>query len=194
MINRVLAGLFIVFAMAGSAAAGPLQDGDAAYKRGDYATALKLWRPFAEQGDAISQYGLGVLYLGGHGVPQDDIEAAKWFRLAAEQGNAGGEAILGSMYSGGQGAAQDYAAAVKWSRLAADQGDAGGQFNLGVAYAKGEGVPQDYVEAHMWLNLPAGQGVKDAAKSRDIVAAKMTPDQIAEAQRMAREWKPTPAQ
>jgi TPR repeat protein len=57
-------------------------------------------------------------------------------------------------------------------------------------YAHGLGVPQDYVEAHMWLNLSAAQGDREAKKYRDWLAEKMTPSQIAEAQRLAREWKP----
>ena len=76
--------------------------------------------------------------------------------------------------------------------LAAEQGDAHGQSNLGLSYAKGEGVPQDYILAHMWFNLAAAQGNANAIKGRDMVAGAMTPAQIAEAQRLAREWKPKP--
>ena len=99
------------------------------------------------------------------------------------------------MYVGGQGVRQDYAQAVVWLRKAAEQGNALGQVNLGTMYDHGHGVPQDYVQAHMWYNLGASHA-EDAAiremavKNRDEVAAKMTPDQIAEAQRMASEWKP----
>ena len=64
------------------------------------------------------------------------------------------------------------------------------QFSLGVMYSKGRGVPQDYVQAHMWVNLAAAQGIEDARELRDILAELMTPAQIAEAQRLAREWKP----
>ena len=88
------------------------------------------------------------------------------------------------------GVPQDYAEALKWYRLAADQGHASAQCNLGVMYANGEGVPQDYVRAHMWFNLSAAQGDQDAAKNRDDVAKRMTPAQIAEAQKLAREWQP----
>ena len=72
----------------GGAAAGPFEDGVAAYKRGDYATALRLLRPLAAQGNAAAQYLLGLMYGRGDGVPQDDAEAVKWYRLAAEQGLA----------------------------------------------------------------------------------------------------------
>ena len=94
------------------------------------------------------------------------------------------------MYANGQGVPQDYAAAVSWYRKAAEQGYAAAQFNLGVMYDKGQGVPQDYVQAHKWWNLAAANGDADAIKSRDIVAKKMTPAQIAEVQKLAREWKP----
>ena len=85
----------------------------------------------------------------------------------------------------------DYVQASKWYRLAADQGNAYAQGGLGVMYAKGEGVPQDYVLAHMWLNLAAAQGQAEAVKNRDLAASKMTRDQLAEAQRLARDWKPS---
>ena len=91
---------------------------------------------------------------------------------------------------------EDDAAAVRWYRLAAEQGDTSAQFNLGVMYADGQGVPQDCGEAHMWLNLAAAQSSGENRDSRvttrDAVAALMTAEQIAEAQRRAREWTPTP--
>jgi TPR repeat protein len=81
--------------------------------------------------------------------------------------------------------------AVSWYRKAAEQGEASGQYNLGIMYRTGRGVPQDYVQAHMWFNLAASHTypVDDAVADRDLVAARMTPLQIAEAQRLAREWK-----
>ena len=129
-------------------------EGVAAYKRGDYATALREWRPLAKQGNAIAQSNLGFMYGKGLGVTQDYAEAVKWFRKAAEQG------------------------------------DTGGQYNLGGMYYNGHGVPQDYVQAHMWYNLVASQDGKAAAKLRDMVAERMTPAQISEAQKLAREWRP----
>ena len=79
---------------------------------------------------------------------------------------------------------------MKWYRLAADQGNASAQINLGLMHAKGEGVPQNYIQAHMWLNLAGARGDEEARKARDIVKDKMTPEQIAEAQRLASVWKP----
>jgi TPR repeat protein len=85
---------------------------------------------------------------------------------------------------------KDYAAALWIFRPLAEQGNASAQNNLGVMYAIGNGIPQDYVEAHKWANLAAAQGNKVAEKFMDSIAARMTPAQIAEAQRLAREWKP----
>jgi TPR repeat protein len=101
------------------------------------------------------------------------------------------------MYAKGQGVPQDHAEAVKWFRKAADQGVAQAQSYLGAMYAKGQGVPQDYVEAYKWFDLAAARFAASDAVLRDGVisdrqriAADMTPAQVAEAQRLAREWKP----
>ena len=167
---------------------GPYEDGFAAYERNDYATALKFWRPLAEQGDAEAQFSLGGMYADGRGVSQDNAKAMIWRRKAAEQGHAAAQALLGGLYDHGLGVSEDDVEAAKWYRLAAEQGDAEAQSNLGNMYVNGEGVPQDYVLAHLWFNLAAAQGGESARENRDIAAKRMTPDQFAEAQRMAREW------
>ena len=109
-------------------------------------------------------------------------------RHAAEQGDADAQFSRGLMYEYGLGVPQDDAEAVRWFRLAAEQGNASAQYNLGLRYAAGLGVPQDYVSAHMWLNLATATGDENARKAREIVAASMTREQIAEAQARAREW------
>jgi hypothetical protein len=164
------------------------QAGKDAYDQGDYATAFKEMRPLAEQGDAAAQFNLGILYDNGYGVPQDDQEAVRWWRLAAGQGNAAAQFNLGVMYEQGQGVPQDVAEAVRWYRLAAVQGHATAQFNLGILYGKGQGVLQDYIQAHMWASLAAAQNQERATKLRAALANDMTPEQIAEAQRLAGEW------
>jgi TPR repeat protein len=118
--------------------------------RVNYAKSLRLSRPLAELGDPRAQSILGLLYLHGRGVPQDDLGAAYWFRLAAEQGDAHAQFNIGLVYAEGRGMPQDYAEAARWYRLAADRSHAQAQYNLALAYAKGEGVSQDYVSAHMW--------------------------------------------
>lgn len=177
------------------ALAGPLEDGAAAYERKDYATALRLWRPLAGQGHARAQFHLGGMYDIGQGVPQDDAQAVAWYRKAADQGLAETQFNLGTMYAKGEGVPQDYAQAVAWYRKTADQGHADAQNNLGFMYGAGQGVPQDFVQAYLWSNLaaaalPDGDDRKRAVNGRDMVAARMTPAQLAEAQRLAREWKP----
>jgi len=167
-----------------------IDEAGAAYEAGDYATALIKFRPLAEQGMAEAQEVLGFMYAEGKGGPQDYAEAAKWYRKAAEQGVADSQTFLGFMYAIGNGVPQDYAEAAKWYRKAAEQGNAGGQFFLGFLYHGGEGVPQDYVEAFMWVNLAAAQGNQTAKMLLDAVTMQMTPAQIAEAQKLAREWKP----
>jgi TPR repeat protein len=116
-LKHVAAAIILVLGFAASAAAGPLEDADAALKRRDYATAVRLNRPLAEQGNANAQY------------------------------------------------------------------------NLGTFYDNGLGVPQDKVRAYMWFSLSAAQGREGAAALRDLIARRMTPAQIAEAQKLAREWK-----
>ncbi len=120
----------------------------------------------------------------------DYATALREFRVLAEQGHVNAQFNLGIMYAYSQGVPQDYAEAVKWYRMAAEQGDANAQNNLGVMYHMAWGVPQDYVQAHMWYNHAGAQGQKLATENRDIVAQLMTSAQIAEAQKLAREWKP----
>ena len=119
---------------------------------------------------------------------------AKSLRKLAGRGDAEAQSRLGYMYYQGQGVPQDYAEALKWYRLAAAQGYARAQYSLGYMYANGEGVPQDHVQAHKWLTLATitftDKPERDEAiKARNSVAAQMTPAQIAEAQKLAREWK-----
>jgi TPR repeat protein len=117
MLARILAPvLALLLSLAAPASAGPYEDASTAYVKGDYATALRLWRPLAEQGVEGAQYGLGLMY------------------------------------------------------------------------DKGRGVSQDFVYAHMWFDLSAAQGNGSALTSRDTAARRMSPAQVAEAQKLAREW------
>ena len=151
--------------------------------------AVKWFRKAAEQGDADAQFLLGLTYEIEGSPIKDYKEAVKWFRKAAEQGNADAHYYLGRSYYDGKGVVQDYKEAVKWYQKAAEQNHVGAQSGLGWMYYKGEGVPQDYVTAHVWYNL-AGAGNETVRELRDSIAKNMTPVQIAEAQRLAREWKP----
>ena len=140
------------------------------------------------------------MYDYGEGVLQDYAEAVKWFLRAAKRGHADAQNNLGLMYDYGEGVPQDYAEAVKWYRRAAEQGYALAQSNLGFMYEDGTGVPQDYVPAHMWFNLAASRFLATEKESREIaqqgrdrVAQLLSPEALARAQRMAREWRPVEA-
>jgi TonB family protein len=107
-------------AISSGAAAADIDEGQSAYDRGDYAAAMRLWRPLAEQGSARAQNNLGVLYENGKGVPEDVVEAVRWYRLAAEQGYAGAQNNLGLIYAIGRGGVrQDPLRAYMWFSLAA---------------------------------------------------------------------------
>jgi len=162
----------------------------------DYAEAVRWWRKAADAGNADAQYNLGLAYLNEE-VGDDYGEPVLWFRKAAEQGHAEALFTLGWMYDSCFGVPRDYAEAVRWYRKAADQGFAGAQHNLGRMYYNGFGVPQDYVQAYMWASLAASVSTEDDRKkyssARDAIAARMTPGQVADAQRLTREWRPTSA-
>ena len=185
--HALLVVTFLFLGMGQGVVYGDSQAGFDAANRGDFATALREWKPLAEAGDANAQYNLGVMYSKGEGVLQDYKEAVKWYLLAAEQGDANAQFNLGVMYRKGEGVLQDDKEAAKWYLLAAEQGYASAQYNLGLMYAKGEGVLQDDVKAHMWWNIAASLGGHEtAAENRGIIEKRMTPSQREKAQEMAR--------
>lgn len=166
----------------------------AAYQKHDYAYALRLARPMADQGDRRAQSLMGLIYFNGDGVQRNGHEAMEWYRRAADQGDAEAQLKIGDMYFEGRAVAQDYSEAERWYHLAADQGSAAAQYNLGILYAKGEGVPLDNVLAHMWFNLAAVHFTSRLSRDRAIalrgtIARKLSPAEIARAQEMAREWQ-----
>jgi uncharacterized protein len=142
----------------------------------------------ARRGEGGSQMWLGTGYEQGWFGKPNFHEALKWFRKAAAQGDADAQNALGQMNQDGEGVQQNYVEAARWYRMAAehvpDLGGAGqGRNNLGLLYLNGNGVPKDYVQAYMWFKLtPDETNLCDAE-------AQMTAAQIAEAERMAAEWK-----
>ena len=152
--------------------------------------AVEWYRKAAQQDHAIAQFNLGARYATGKGVVQNYEETIKWYEKAIEQGPAGDQAILGVRYVNGAGIAQDYGKALKCFRKAVEQGNTIAQLYLGSMYEYGTGVDQNYVTAYMWYHRAGTLGIEGALEERDRIAEKMTSDQIAEAQRLAREWKP----
>jgi TPR repeat protein len=127
------------------------KEGSAAYSRGDYSEALRLFRIAADQGHADAQNTLGRIYSNGVATPTDYVEAAKWFRRSAEGG------------------------------------DIDSQYCLGCCYDEGKGVPKDVVLAYMWLSLAARTGHFRSVDWLPKVAKRMTPVQIAEAEKLVRD-------
>ncbi|BBP01945.1 tetratricopeptide repeat protein [Sulfuriferula nivalis] len=137
-------------------------DGFLAYSKGDYASALKEWTPLAAQGDALAQFGMGLLYKHGRGVTKDNQQAADLYRKAAQQDIPAAQNNLGLMYANGEGVTQDLQQAAIWYRKAADHHVAQAQYSLGMLYANGTGVTQDYQQAASWLRLAVDQSYAPA--------------------------------
>ena len=156
----------------------------------DEAEAAKWYRKAAEQNHAEAQYNLGVCYGKGQGVAADAAAAVKWYLKAAQQNIAQAQVNLGVSYANGQGVAADETEAAKWYRKAAERSDATAQYNLGLCYAKGQGVAKDEVQAYKWMLLAAGQGDEGARKLMTPLEDRMTREQIAEGQKLARNFKP----
>ena len=123
--TRNLVSIFLLLLLTlHSVLAADFKKGLDAAKKGNFETALKEWRPLAEQGDSYAQYKLGLMYDYGEGVIEDDTQAVYWFRKAAEQGHTKGQYSIGYMYASGRGIAKDDTQAVYWFRKAAEQGEA----------------------------------------------------------------------
>ncbi len=126
----IAVGVCVAVTVGSSSVVAGFDEGVAAYERGDYATALKEWKPLAERGDIRAQSSLGEMYLMGTGVPQDYETAIKWYKLAAERGDALAQINLGLMYALGQGTLQDYTRTHMWWNIAASQGHKSARNNL----------------------------------------------------------------
>jgi TPR repeat protein len=148
--------------------AADFQTGLAAYNRGDFAAALQEWQPLAEQGDANSQYNLGLLYARGEGVPQDYQKAIGWYQKAAEQGVPAAEYNLGVMYANGQGVPANPQEASKWFLKAAQEGVSGAETGLATIYSE-SGAFKNYDEAAKWYRTAADQGIASAAFSLGVM-------------------------
>lgn len=163
--------------------------------QGEYKDAIEALQPLAESGDAMAQYGLGVLYrTGGKDMPADGNQAIAWFTKAADQGQAGAMRELAKMYElGVAGVARDSATANRWYDKAANRGDAQAQMGLGLKYAAGAGVPKDLVTACTWVTL-ADRGIffdnedanhAEAKKAKATLVAQMSPTEVSMAEKRA---------
>ncbi len=178
--------VFIIYILVGCANTH-YQKGRDAFDRGDYDAAIKVFRSLAEKNDPRGQYALAIMYDMGEGVPQSSEEALKYYRHAAEQGYADAQNNLGVMYDQGEGVSVDYEEAMKWYLLAAEQGNKDAPNNIGVMHMIGLGVPRDFVRAHKWFTI-AGTKDFEAKSNKKFTERRLTPEQIAESERLAGEW------
>jgi hypothetical protein len=162
--------------------------GQDAYNSGDYQAAIAEWQPLAEAGHADGQFGMGLLYANGFGVPLDDEQALKWYLLAAAQSHAEAQCNSAVMSANGWGVPQSDDEAFKWYSRAAEQGVTPAQLGLARMYVGGFGVAKDNVQAHKWFAIAAELGDYNAASKRDSLAEKMSADEMAEASRLANSW------
>lgn len=157
--GRLIVGMVLMFAAMRAATAGPLEDAETAYLRGDRATTLRILQAHVKRETRQSQSMLGTLFPPCRDVSADYVEVVALFRAGAELGDSRAQFNLGNAYFFGNGVPKDDTEAVKWYRLAAEQGEAGAQRNLGYMYENGKGVPRDNVQALLWLSrASSGEG------------------------------------
>ncbi len=160
----------------------------------DFDHSIKFWRAAAAAGSANAQGALAQTLFAGDGAPKDAVEAVRWAREGAGRGNALAQFVLAQAHLRGEGGVQrNVGEFLRWTRRAAAQGNRPAMEALAVSYHTGTGVPQDFIQAHMWANLAAALGSARAVKLLDELTAKMTSEQIAEAQKAASRWRPVSA-
>lgn len=188
MLDRRGIAALLVLTLAPVVWADNFQKGLDAYSSADYEAAFAIWQPLAESGDAGSQYGLGMMYGNGFGVTMDDALALKWYGSASEHGHSGAQCNLAVMYQNGWGVAPDEAEAVRLYTLAANQGVGNAMSALGRHFSMDFSEAYDPVMAYKWLSLAALLNEMDANVKRDLIADKMTPEQLAEGNALKDAW------
>ncbi len=143
-----------------SARENTLKKGFYFFDQDKYSEAYKILKPLAEEGEAMAQNILGVLYEFGKGVSKDDKQSFIWFQKAAKQDLPSAQYSLGHMYEYGRGVKQDYKEAFGWYLKAANQDLANAKYAIGLMYGKGKGLQRDLKQAVIWLEKAAAQGHK----------------------------------
>jgi len=195
-LRSIISGIALALILTGPAFAGPTEDAEAAYaadQKGDFATAMRLYQSAAAGGNAYGMYSVGLMYFDGKGVPRSYVNAMKWYKQGAEKGYPQAQHAMGSMYEQGQGVKRDMAEAAKWYNMSANQGYTMSQNSLGILYTTGDGaVPPNLVQAYFWFTL-AGKEDASAATRAQRLKARLKPEQLAEAEKLIKEFKPKKA-
>ena len=152
--------------------------------------AAALWfGKAAVQGHASAALALGHVYRTGTGAPKNEVNATDWYLRAAQHGNATAQYIIAGRYYFGEGISADPAQSWEWYRKAAAQGHAAAQNNLGAMLYTGKGDDLNPTEGMKWFILAAEQGDKDAINWIAQARKELTPQQLADAEHQAAEFR-----
>lgn len=184
--TAVAAVITLVFSSAGWGA--DFESGQDAFSAGDYEAAIAEWQPLAEAGDAEGQFGMGLLYTNGFGVPFDNDQGLKWYQLSADQGHGQAQCNLAVMHANGWGVPQSDAEAFKYYSLAAEQGVTQAQASLAKMYVRGYGTPVDNREAYKWYSIASEMGDTGASFKLEELSAKMSAEDVAASEQLAAVW------
>lgn len=194
----ILAGTFGFALALGQAQAG-YKEGREAYDKQDFATAWKELEPAAKQGNADAMYLVGSMYHMGMGVAPSYKDAAEWYRKAADAGKIDAIFTMGIVHEGGIGVPRNLTEAANWYKKSADRGFYAGQLKLANMYGKGQGVKKDLAQSYFWYSVAEKTAPRqnndrfEIPIIKDKLASLMTKEQVAEADRKAKAWKPIAA-
>jgi hypothetical protein len=152
---KYLAAFVCATSAAVPASAQSVKAGIEAWQRSDYATAVAVWRPLAEKGDADAQFNLGQAYRLGRGVPINLAAAQTWFERAADNGHLDAQTTLGLLlFQNG-----NHTGGLRWIRIAAEKAEPRAMLVYGTALYNGDGVPQDQILGYAFVSRAAAQGL-----------------------------------
>ena len=186
MLHRLVLALAI--ALPGQAAAEDAAKALELFERGEFEESATMLEPLSDAGDPAASYILGIMHLNLVLENADQLTGAQLIESAAENNHLPAQTELARMYRMGDGVEQDFAKMMVWYQRAAEQGDVGSQLFVADGYAYGYGVPTDLVEAYKWYEIAIQYWGALAVRAREIVAERMTDEQIAEAVQQAGEW------
>ncbi|MEM8800065.1 MAG: SPOR domain-containing protein [Pseudomonadota bacterium] len=172
-----------------------LRDGVRFYQQGDYAAALKLWLPLADEENPNALFNLGQLYRLGRGVVPDQGRAIHYYRRAAKLGHVWAMGNLGTMLYFSEEPTRKREEAIEWWQRAAENGDNRAQYMLGIAHFNGDDVERDWVKAYAWMTLAEEGELPEATSARMDMSEYVSRDEIAAARALAptlvaNEWSP----
>lgn len=181
---RALAAILGIL-LAGPAGAADLEDGVAAYERGDYQAAIDAWMPLADANDVDALFNMGQLYRMGKGVSRDPVMAEYFYRRAAERGHASAQGNLGTLYYFGFDDSPRVAEALEWWQKAARGGDVRSQYMLGILYYNGQHLPRDPVRAYAWIRKASVAGLPEAVEAEKKLIRALSVKELAAGNNLA---------